>query len=110
MKRTLITIALLMVAISASAQTDSTKTYQREGKTFVEVKPLILPDDQVTSYIWRDSKGNEYPIVLHTYTKGEKKGRTTCYVIRKSAKTGKDYRYFIPNGEQIAEEIINENL
>ena len=99
-----------MVAISASAQTTEKMNYKREGNTFIQVKSVILPDDQVTAYTWRDAEGNEYPIILHTYVKGEKKGRTTAYVIRKSAKSGKEYRYFLPNGEQIAEEIINENL
>ena len=113
MKKLLITIALFMVAISAVAEDKTTteqKTYKREGKVFVQSVSLIMPNDQVTAYVWRDTKGNEYPIILHTYTKGEKAGRITCYVIRTSAKSGKEYRYFLPDGEQIAREIINENL
>lgn len=107
MKKTLIAVALLMVAMQAGAQ--DRDTYKREGNTFVQVKSEILPNDQVTAYTWKDTKGNEYPIILHTYTKGEKAGRVTAYVIRKSAKTGKEYRYFLPQGEQIAKEILNEN-
>ena len=110
MKKAFITIALLIVAMSASAQAeqkDST-TYKREGKTFVQVESVILQGDCVTSYTWRDTKGNEYPIILHTYTKGEKKGRTTAYVVRTSAKSGKQYRYFLPAGENIAKDIIEE--
>lgn len=107
MKRMYLILALLAVAVSAGAQ--DTKTYTREGDTFVQTKSEVLPNDQVTAYKWRDSKGNEYPIILHTYTKGEKAGRTTCYVVRTSAKTGKQYRYFLPEGERIAKEIIDEN-
>ena len=37
---------------------------------------------------------------------------TTCNTyedfLRKSAKTGKEYRYFLPDGEKIANEILNE--
>ena len=115
MKKLLISIALFMVAISAIAEDKTTteqKTYKREGLVFMQNKTasLIMPNDQVTAYIWQDKNGNEYPIILHTYTKGEKAGRITCYVIRTSAKSGKEYRYFLPDGEQIAREIINENL
>lgn len=109
MRRAIITIALLAVAVSMGAQDNNTKNYERQGNVFVQVKSEILPNDQVTAYKWEDAKGNQYPIILHTYTKGEKAGRTTCYVIRISEKSGKEYRYFIPNGEEIAKEIINEN-
>ena len=49
------------------------------------------------------------PIFLHTYAKGEKAGRTTCYVFKTSAKTGKEYKYYIPDGEAIAAEILGQN-
>lgn len=100
-------LALLAVAVSARA-TDNTKNYKREGNTFSQDKPLASAEDKVTPYYWKDSKGNEYPIILHTYKKGEKAGRTTAYVIRTSAKTGNDYKYFLPNGEAIANEILEE--
>ena len=109
MKRVILTFALLAVAVSMGAQDKSAKPYEREGKVFMQTTSQVLPNDQVTAYLWRDAEGNEYPIILHTYTKGEKAGRTTAYVIRKSAKSGKEYRYFLPNGEEIAKEIINEN-
>jgi hypothetical protein len=109
MRKSIIILALLVAAISAGAQERDTKNYTREGNVFVQsAASQILPDDRVTDYVWRDNKGSEYPIILHTYTKGEKAGKTTCYVIRRSAKSGKDYRYFIPDGERIAEEIIRE--
>ena len=111
MNKAFIVLALLTasVGMTAHTQTDTT-AYRRVGNVFEQKKSLVMKGDQVTAYIWRDAKGNEYPIILHTYTKGEKKGKTTCYVIRISAKSGNQYRYFIPNGGQIAQEIINENL
>lgn len=110
MKKTLATLAVLAIA-TMCAFAQNTKTYHREGDTFVQSDKGATPfkGDQVTAYKWRDSKGNEYPIILHTYTKGEKAGKVTAYVIRTSAKSGKEYKYYLPDGEKIASEIINEN-
>ena len=111
MKKTIITIAVLLTAtLFASAQTP-TKTYTKEGKVFTQSSSASTPfkGDQVTSYTWKDKDGNEYPIILHTYTKGEKVGRTTAYVIRTSKKTGKEYKYYLPEGESIAREILAES-
>lgn len=112
MKKTLLTISLLILAVSLQGQERPTeKTYKRDGKTFVQQtarKATTTAKDVATAYYWQDSKGNDYPIFLHTYVKGEKAGRTTAYVIRVSAKTGKEYKYYLPNGEEIANEIINE--
>lgn len=109
MKKTILTIAMLAMVLCASAQEKTAeKAYKREGKTFVQTESQVLKGDTITTYFWRDAKGKEYPIILHTYTKGEKIGRTTAYVIRTSQKTGKEYRYFLPDGEQIATEILNE--
>ena len=109
MKKTILTIVLLTMALCVGAQEKTAeKAYKREGNTFVQSSTNVSPNDQVTAYLWRDKEGNEYPIILHTYTKGEKAGRTTAYVIRVSKKSGKEYPYYLPNGEQIAEEIINE--
>ena len=110
MKKSILTLVLLAMALCATAQEKTPANgYKREGKTFVQTDSQMMKGDQVTAYLWRDKDGSEYPIILHTYTKGEKTGRTTAYVIRISKKTGKEYRYFLPDGEKIADEIINEN-
>lgn len=112
MKKTIITILFLAMALSATAQEKPQQNgWKREGKTFVQSaqKSQTMQGDTPTAYTWRDKDGNEYPIILHTYTKGEKAGRTTAYVWRVSKKTGKEYRYYLPNGEQIASEILNES-
>ena len=90
---------------------DATKKveYKQDTKTFKTVK-VNNNNDQKTSYLWEDSKGIVYPIWLHTYTKGENVGKVTCYVIRISQKTGKEYKYYLPNGMAIAEQILRENL
>ena len=109
MKKTIISIVLLTMALCVGAQEKTAeKAYKREGKTFVQSDTQVLKGDTTTTYLWRDSKGAEYPIILHQYKKGQKVGKWTAYVIRKSAKTGKEYRYFLPDGEKIANEIRNE--
>lgn len=109
MKKTILTFALLALAVVAGAQ-EKPQSYKREGKVFVQSaqESQMMKGDTLTAYTWRDTKGQEYPIILHRYTKGEKSGKVTAYVIRKSAKTGKEYRYFLPDGEKIATEILNE--
>lgn len=114
MKKLIMLAICVMASVCAMAQTpETTISYKREGNTFVQTKTgasLPYKGDVVTDYTWKDSKGNEYPIHLHTYTKGEKRGRTCAYVIRTSAKTGNQYPYWLPDGEKIAEEILKENL
>lgn len=109
MKKTILTFALLALAVVAGAQ-EKPQSYKREGKTFVQSaqSSQMMKGDEITAYTWRDSKGNEYPIILHRYTRGEKAGKVSAYVLRKSQKTGKEYRYFLPDGEKIANEILNE--
>ena len=110
MKRIIITFAILIA--SAGLMKAQDHNFTQEGKTFVQGARKAssrASKDQATSYTWRDSKGVEYPIFLHTYERGEKAGRTTCYVLKTSAKTGKEYKYYIPDGEAIASEIMGSS-
>lgn len=106
MKRVILTFALL----SAIAGSMTAQSYTKDGNTFSAkaYNPADLgKGDKATIYTWKDSKGVEFPIFLHTYSKGEKAGRTTAYIIRTSAK-GNVYRYYLPKGEEIAAEIMKE--
>lgn len=110
MKRIIITIAILVASTALAKAQDH--NFTQEGKTFVQGARKATSrasKDQPTSYTWKDSKGNEYPIFLHTYERGEKAGRTTCYVFKVSAKTGKEYKYYIPEGEAIASRILGSS-
>ena len=113
MKRIYLILALLVASASASAQivqNPPIKPYTKEGNTFIQ-SALVLPakGDQITNYYWQDTKSNKYPIILHTYKAGANKGKTTAYVILKSEATGREYKYYLPNGMEIAEEILKEN-
>lgn len=113
MKKIIVSVALFVAAMSLGNAQDKNapRGYVKDGNTFVQQKGArsSSSNDTPTSYTWKDSKGNEYPIVLHTYTKGEKAGRTTCYVVKTSAKTGKEYKYYLPEGEAIAAEIVGSS-
>lgn len=101
-----ITLASIVGCNTAKAQ--DTKV-QKEGKVFIQKSSRGASDkDIATTYTWRDSKGNEYPIFLHQYTKGENEGKWTAYVMKVSAKTNKEYKYYIPDGVEIAEQIRKE--
>lgn len=101
---------IIILASVVGCNTAKAQNVKREGKTFIAEsnRGASSSKDLLTSYTWKDTKGNEYPIVLHQYTKGEKAGKWTVYVVKTSAKTGKEYKYYIPNGEQIAEDIRKE--
>ena len=110
MKKVIITIAIVIASMSLANAQDRTPNFTQEGRTFVQQKAgRTSKTAEPTGYTWKDSKGNEYPLFLHTYTKGEKAGRTTCYVFKTSAKTGKEYKYYIPDGEAIASKILAES-
>lgn len=110
MKKFIIWVMCIILVGLVGCQTTKAQTVKREGKTFIaeSSRGTSASSDVQTTYKWKDSKGQEYPIVLHKYTKGEKKDQWGAYVIRKSAKTGKDYKYYFPKNGEIAAEIVRE--
>ena len=110
MKKIIIGILSIILAFTFSNVETKAQNVKREGKTFVQTstKESSSKNDVQTSYTWKDSKGVEYPIILHQYTKGDNAGQWTCYVIKKSAKTGKDYKYYLKDGVEIAATIRKE--
>lgn len=78
----------------------SAQEYKRNGKEFSTVKQEKSNSaDILTGYTWKDSKGNVYDIYI------SKKG--SCYIIKTSKKTGKQYRQYLPKevSNTIAEEL-----
>lgn len=71
----------------------------RQGDTFKVEKSASTANDTQTKYTWEDKEGNKYPIYI------TKKG--TCYVLRVSKKTGKEYKYYLPKDIQ---ETIKKEL
>ena len=107
----LILLLLSVFAISfCNAQESKNTSFDASTKTFTSVKATKASNDIETSYKWKDSKGVEYTIYLHKYTRGENAGKYTCFVFRTSKNTGKEYKYYIPNGMEIAEQIKDEYI
>ena len=101
----ILTILLSFISLPTFAQ-----SYKIEGKEIVQQKSTSSSsNDTKTDYTYKDSKGNTYPIYLHKYTKGDNTGKYTCYVIKTSQKTGRTYKYYLPDGIAMAEEILKSN-
>lgn len=63
-----------------------------------------------TEYNYTDSDGDVYPIYLHKTTKGENFGKWNVYIERVSEETGEPYKYFLPNGIEIAAQIKSGDI
>lgn len=110
MKNILITIFTIFYLTLCNAQEPKNTSFDASTKTFTSIKATKASNDIETSYKWKDSKGVEYTIYLHKYTRGENAGKYTCFVFRVSKSTGKEYKYYIPNGMEIAEQIKEEYI
>ena len=110
MRKFIMWVMCIILVGLVGCQTTKAQNVKREGKTFVSQssRGASASNDVQTTYKWKDTKGQEYPIVLHKFAKGEKKGQWGAYVIRKSAKTGKDYKYYFPGNQEVAAEISKE--
>ena len=110
MKTFLLTIISVFLLSLSNTFAQNPTNYDASTRTFTTVKASKASNDIETSYKWKDSKGVEYTIYLHKYTRGENAGKYTCFVFRTSKNTGKEYKYYIPNGMEIAEQIKDEYI
>lgn len=110
MKKFILGAIIVLASLVGCQLAKAQEPLKREGKTFIatSTRGASSSSDVATTYTWRDTKGNEYPLWLHKYSKGNKAGTYTVYVIKKSAKTGNDYKYYLKDGESIAKEIMKE--
>lgn len=107
-----VAIAMLVSVVIAGAQTTkvSDKT-SFSGTSYTSTSSRGSSSSDVkTNYTWSSERDNvSYPIYLHKYTKGDKVGQWTAYVLRVSKKTGKEYKYYLPDGAAIAQDILRRN-
>lgn len=95
MKKLFVMLALVVCAISLSAQTDSL-SYKREGTNFTKVQTIQQSSDVKTIYTYT-IKDTAYPIWI------TKNGR--CYIIRTS-RNGNEYKQYLE--ESISREVCKE--
>ena len=107
-------VAILMLGSIIIAGAQTTKVSDKtsvNGTSYVSASGRTSSSSDVkTNYTWSNEKDNvSYPIYLHKYTKGDKVGQWTAYVLRVSKKTGKEYKYYLPDGAAIAQDILRRN-
>jgi Tfp pilus assembly protein PilX len=79
-------VAMMMFFATASAFAEVTRT----GNTFSVEQTTT--QDKATNYTWKDSKGKVYTVYVSS--------KGSCYVKKISAKTGKEYKYYLPKEVQ----------
>lgn len=90
---------LMMLALGVN---NSSAQITRQGMTF-KASPakrnVHKGDTLVSPYLWEDSKGKTYVIIVN-------KGSGSCYVWKKSAKTGKMYKMYMK--PEVSQQICKE--
>ena len=89
---------IILVAVVLLANLIGTAQVIREGKTFKMEQTAKSSAVQATEYKWQEKNGEEYPIYI------SKTG--SCYIVRTSKKTGKQYRKYLP--KEISATIAKE--
>jgi hypothetical protein len=90
---------VLILMFCVSFVNINAQNFVKQGNTFVQQKSeRSSAPAKKTQFIYEDTKGNKYPIYIS--------GNGSCFVIKTSAKTGKEYRKYL--GAEISEEICNQ--
>ena len=104
MRKLIILLTLIMSVITSSnlfAQNatilSTGEEYSRNGNTFSSITKS-KQSSELTPYTWKDSKGNEYSIYISA--------SGSCYVIKTSKKTGKEYKSYLP--KEVSAAIFKE--
>lgn len=82
-------ILVLITLILCACVPSYGQTFKQEGNTFTSIsnRTSTKSEPTKTKFTWKDSKGNTYPIYMSS--------TGSCFVIKTSAKTGKEYRYYL---------------
>ena len=99
MKKIILAVAMLL---AFGVQNTNAQSVVRNGNTFKSVSSSssrTSRDTLATKFMWEDSKGNKYPIIVN-----KKSG--SCYVWRKSTKTGKMYKSYL--GAEVSQAVCKE--
>lgn len=100
MKKTILA-TIMLLALSVNNSSTYAQSVVREGKTFKQVstKNTTTRDTLVTTFLFEDSKGAKYPIIIN-------KSSGRCYIWKKSGKTGKLYKMYMK--EEVSRSVSKE--
>ena len=95
----LIIAAMMLLSMNVGIYAQSVS---RQGNTFTQVSNKKSAGKETkTQYVYKDSKGNSYPVWLSSSGK--------AFIKKVSKKTGKEYRQYVPEiGKQINPEAYKE--
>ena len=98
--RRLLVLLLITICFGMIANADGNKSYKCEGKIYSSTGRVNANSSAPvsTGFEWTDSKGNKYPIYISA--------SGSCYIIKKSNKTGKDYKQYMK--PEISQDICNK--
>lgn len=95
--RAIIVLILGFIALSMGMYAQNVTL---KGKTFIASKDSSSKSQSIkTDYVYLDKDNNTYSVYL------SKNGK--AYIIRKSKKTGKEYRKYLPEVTKMFEEMKN---
>lgn len=81
-------IIFIFAMIICCVMTSNAQNYKVEGNTIISTKTARVKTEPVkTSFTYKDSKGNEYPIFMSS--------TGSCFVLKTAYKTGKEYRNYL---------------
>ena len=92
-------IILLLVMLFSMSLTTNAQGFVRSGNTFTTTSVKHYKAEPVkTKFTWKDSSNKEYPIYVSS--------TGSCFVIKTSAKTGKEYRNYL--GSDLSQQVCKE--
>lgn len=95
-------ILVVVMLLAFGIQNTNAQSVVRNGNTFKSVSSnssRTSRDTLATKFMWEDSKGNKYSIIVN-------KGSGACYIWRKSAETGKMYKSYL--GAEVSKAVCKE--
>lgn len=90
-------MAAMLLALSVNNSSTYAQNVKREGTTFVVSSSRSKSEPTKTKFTWKVN-GVEYPIYISS--------TGSCYIIKTSKKTGKEYKQYLP--KEVCAEICKE--
>lgn len=90
-------MAAMLLALSVNNSSTYAQDIKREGTTFVVSSSKKTSEPVKTKFTWKVGDV-EYPIYIST--------TGSCYIIKTSKKTGKEYKQYLP--KEVCAEIAKE--